>query len=661
MPLISLSHVSMHHGGPLLFEDVTLNVEKGAKIGIIGANGTGKSTLLNIMAGVLEPTAGQVTRQRGVRIGFQEQELRYDPDATIIQEMKKVFTPDLARAERLADLEHKLADTQDQDQLDRILKEYEMLRQEHDAAGGYSVERRIESVLSSLGLDSGVWGQKIASFSGGERNIIALARIVLSRPDVILLDEPSNHLDLDGIEWFIRFIRSIDAAVVMVSHDRHLLDATVDTIWELRSRRFTEWTGNYTDFEQAREKALALQERMYKFQQRTIARLQFQARRLMDMANAYDDPGQARRAKIMLRRIEEMEKVEKPTDGKRLFHASLKGAQRHGRIALSIKDFGYTFSGGNGAERTLFDHADLDIEFGERVALVGRNGSGKSTLFKEILTRADWLNPQLRIGKAVKIGDYNQLHAVLDTSSSLIDWCALETGLSYKAAADLLHRFLFSREDLDRPISTLSGGEKSRLQIARLVHAKANLLMLDEPTNHLDIDACEQLEEVLTEYDGTLLIISHDRSFLERLVNRVVEIDQGKLHSFEGTFSEWMKQRPSSGRSRALQMHSQREAGEQRKALAAVEREKIKTRQREERQIQSRLKKIEMEIAKLEADKHAMESEIEVLYSNPSPNENERQKALDLNQSLKDLAARLENLYAQWESNEHALNPRNGT
>ncbi|MBP9891271.1 MAG: ABC-F family ATP-binding cassette domain-containing protein [Planctomycetes bacterium] len=679
MALVALSHVIKHFGGATLLNDITLDIEPGMKVGIIGQNGTGKSTLLKIIAGALEPTDGAVFRQRGLTLAYQAQELSYTPGSTVFEEMRRVFAADVAREARLAELEHELAKGRGN------LAEYERLQHEHHAANAYDLDRRIEAVLSGLGLPEAAFNQRIDSFSGGERNIIGLARIVLTRPQVMLLDEPSNHLDMDGIEWFIDFVRKSEASMVMVSHNRHMLDACVSEIWDLRSRKITRWAGNYSDYVRQKEEADALQERHYHAQQRMIKRLEFQARRLKDMAKAYDDPGQAKRAKALESRIEQMEKVEKVDRNENRFRASFGGGDRHGRIALSIRDFSFAFSemgsgsaqsavpdpispgekgtgtiSANSAEiepvpqRVIFSHANLDIEYGDRVALVGPNGSGKTTLFREILRYASWENETLRLGKSAKLGDYSQLHDVLDHSASLINWMCAATGLIFQPASELLHRFLFKREDLERPISTLSGGEKSRLQLARLVHAKVNFLMLDEPTNHLDIQACEQLEEMLEEFDGTLLIISHDRYFLDKLVTRVVEVRDQKLEMFDGKFAAWWETRHKEAVERkrgALQLHSQKGAAEQGKTAGAIERDEKKARQRELHRMRTQLRSLEEKIAKLETKQIELSKQLEAAFTGGGAPE-----ALVLSRDFEALNAEIKGLYAQWENLAAAVN-----
>jgi ATP-binding cassette subfamily F protein 3 len=495
-------------------------------------------------------------------------------------------------------------------------------------------------MLSSLGLAERTWHRKVDEFSGGERNVIGLARVLLSEPDVMLLDEPSNHLDMEGVEWFIDFLRRSSAAVVMVSHNRHLLDVTTREIWEMRRRDVKRWTGNYGDFVRQKAEALALQERQYKTQQRLISRIEFQARRLMDMANAYDDPAQAKRAKAMLKRIDRMDKVERPDRAEQRFHASLAGGTRHGRIALQIKNFDFAYG-----ERTLFDRAELEVEYGDRVCLVGPNGSGKTTLFKAILEEGSWEHPVLRVGKSVHVGEYSQLHDVLDADATLQEWTSRVTGLSYTPAADLLHRFLFKRDDLDRRIDTLSGGEKSRLQLARLVHEKVNFLLLDEPTNHLDIQACEQFEEMLQEFEGTLFVISHDRYFLDKLVNRVVEVQDRKLIYHRTTFAKWWQDKVAARRRRRRGALEDRAAVDPGKEQARREFEERRTRRRELDRMRSRLRVIEERIATLETRQEELKHRLEEVYSAGSHDKRAESLSRDFDSVRGEIAA----LYREWE------------
>ena len=646
MPLLSLSHVSKAFDATPLFEDVTVDIEPGRKIGLVGRNGTGKSTLLKIMAQRLEVDDGQVFRQRELRLGFQEQELETPPGRTVIDEMRQVFAEELDREARMRQLEERMAEVGDEAEQERLLGEYQRLSDAAQSFGPLTAEQRIERTLTGLGLPTSAWDHELSTFSGGERNLISLARVLLGAPDLLLLDEPSNHLDMDGLEWFIRFMRSTPAAVVMVSHNRHLLDTVVDEIWELSSRKVRVWTGSYGDFERRKAEEQVLQERQYRNQQRLIRRLEFQARRLRDMARAYDDPGQAKRARSMLKRIEQMDLVEAPEKEEGVFKANLKGAPRHGALALEVKDFSFAFG-----ERVLFDQADLEISFGDRVCIVGANGSGKSTFIKALLEEGSWENPKIRIGKAVKLGNYDQFRDELgDARMTLIEWLMGVTTMDYQPATELLHRFRFTRDDLDRPVGSLSGGERSRLQLARLVQEKANFLILDEPTNHLDIRSCEVLEEMLEDFEGTLLVISHDRYFLDRLVNTVVEIDGAKLRRHRGSFAEWWEERSkrrTEGPGGALRLHSQAAAASDAAPREDHSRrkEERKAKQREERRLKREVERLESRILELESEIGELEARLEGAFAPGADHAVGR----EISASLESKRGELEVAMADWE------------
>ncbi len=639
MSLVAAADVAIHFAGPLVLDGVNLKLERGRRIGLIGRNGSGKSTLLKLLGGLLEPTRGKVLRDKSTSIGYQEQELSFEPGTTVLQHMRAAFAEVEARQRRLAELGDELAERPDDT---RLLAEYERLQSAQEAGGVYDVDRRIEKTLRSLGLPERTWRQPLDGFSGGERNVIGLARVLLQRPDVMLLDEPTNHLDLDGIAWFEDFVRHADAAVLMVSHNRHVLDTCVHEIWEIQHGKLTRWAGNYSQFRKLKAEALALQLRQYKAQQKTVERLEFQARRLRDMANAYDDPGQAKKAKAMMRRAERMKQVDKPVEDTRRFAAGLAGGARHGRIALTVNDFSFAHG-----DRALFDGASLEVEYGDRVCLVGPNGSGKTTLLRQVLEHGSWENPTLRLGKSVKVGEYRQLHDALEAGQSLRDWAMRATGLRRTEAGKLLHRFLFTHDDLDRPIHTLSGGEKSRLQLARLVHGQVNFLVLDEPTNHLDLEACEQLEGMLAEFEGTLLVVSHDRWFLEKLIDRVVELKDKNLVDHRCGFGEWWRRKREAQepkRKGALEERGRGTSADEKRARRE-EYEARKERQREEGRRQSRAKKIEATIATLEKEQGALKETMAALYA-----EDKHDEAATAHARFEKLKAELGGLYEEWES-----------
>lgn len=646
MALVALDRVSMHYGGPVLLDQVSLEVGPGARVGVIGPNGCGKSTLLRILAGELEPAAGTVLRERGARVAMQAQEPQGTrAELSVFEEMRVVFAQAQEREGRLRRIEERLAVAGEPAERDALLADYARVEREHHSDGGYDVDRRIATMLSALGVPEASWTRPFASFSGGERSVLGLARVLLAEPDVLLLDEPSNHLDMEGVEWFIEFLAECAGAVVMVSHNRHLLDASVDVVWEVGGGRVVPWTGSYADYVRQKEEARALQERQYEVQQRLVRRIEFQARRMKDMANAYDDPGQARRARSMLKRLERLETVERPDAGPRRFHVHLKGTGAEGRLALAVRDL--TLVRG---ERTLLEGATLEIEQGERVALVGPNGSGKTSLLNAVLAEGAWENPVLRLGKSVKAAAYRQFHDDLDPALSLEEWLWRKTRWDHREVAALLHRFLFTRDDLARAVGTLSGGEKSRLQLAWLAAQQVNFLILDEPTNHLDIPACETLEEMLEEYDGTLLVVSHDRYFLDRLVTRVVEVADRRLRSHPMGFTEWWRKKREAGgrRRRALADHAgapPAPAGDRPEAADP------KGLGRVQRKHRTRLQALERDISRWEARQAEASQGLEAAAGERF----DRERLERLQADFETARARLADLYREWEDVAAAL------
>ncbi len=648
MSLITLGDLTKSFDGSPLLDGVSASIAPRKKIGLVGRNGCGKSTLLRIVAGRISADGGVVHRARNLRIGFQEQELEAPPDRTLIQEMREVFREDFERRRRLRELEHKLADASLAEEHDRILLRYQELTDQEAAEGVGDPERLIRQTLLGLGLPEEVWDQPLHRFSGGERNLLAMARVILGRPDLFLLDEPTNHLDMEGIDWFISFIRRCPSAALIVSHDRHLLDLVADEIWELKRGRLTVYAGNYSDYERKKAEDEALRQRQWRNQQKLIRRLEFQARRLRDMARAYDDPGQAKRARSMLSRIARMELVAAPEHDDSPFAASLANAPRHGDLALRIENFSHAYG-----DRVLFDSASLEINFGERVCLVGPNGSGKSTLMDAILREGAWDNPRIRVGKSVKLGRYEQLHdRAIRPGATLLDWLMGVTHLDKTPASNLAHRFRFSRDDLEREVQTLSGGEKSRLQLARLVHEGANFILLDEPTNHLDIPSAEKLEEMLDEFTGTLLVISHDRYFLDRLANVVVEVKDTRLVRHHVTFAEWWQNRkgaPKEGPGGALRLRISRESGasptEEREARRK-DREERKARRKEERRLRRRVEELEALTHRLEQEIKDLEQALARHWTENSSHE----EGLRLDQALTQRRAELEQALTSWEA-----------
>src|SRR5829696_6531157 len=533
MKVIIARDIVKYHGGDLkVLSGASLAVEEGEKIGLVGRNGAGKTTLLEILAGSSEADSGSVERVGGARVGVTSQSLYAGERGRISveQEIISAFEPLMRRERELEELEARLAE----DHSSSLLERYGKLQGEFERDGGYDYRARAASTLSGLGFAPEDWKRPVGSFSGGEQSRIALARLLLEEPDLVLLDEPTNHLDLKAIEWLENFVKGAKSAVLVVSHDRHFLDAVAGSILELEGGKLTRYPGNYTKYvaekkahgEQLARKAKANLERREQLE-RFIEKNRAKATK-------------AKQAKSKQKLLDRMEKVEGPSGANKNMKLDLGDASRAGRVVLEMEDVRYAHED---ADEPLLEELDLVVERGERVALLGPNGTGKSTVMR--LATGE-LSPQrgiVRLGHHVAPAYQDQQLARLDDRKTVLEETMDATGLKAPEARDLLGAFLFSGEDVFKKVSSLSGGERNRLSLAELVVSGANLLLLDEPTNNLDIPAREALEEALLEYRGTMFFISHDRYLLRKLATRVVDLEGRKLTNYLGGYDYYRSHR----------------------------------------------------------------------------------------------------------------------
>src|SRR5215211_4855948 len=533
MKVIVASDLVKYHGGDLrVLSGATLSVEAGEKIGLVGRNGAGKTTLLDILAGNSEPDSGSVERPGGAKVGMTAQKLYVGERGALSleEEIVSAFEPLIAREKELEELGSRLSE----DPSAALLERYGRLQGEFERDGGYDYRARAASTLSSLGFAPEDWKRPVGSFSGGEQSRIALARLLLEEPDLILLDEPTNHLDLRAIEWLENFVKGAKSAVLVVSHDRYFLDATVGSILELEDGELVRYVGNYSKYaaekkarsEQLARKAKANAERRAQLE-RFIERNRAKARK-------------ASQAKSKQKLLSRMEKIEAPKGDAKSMKLDLGDASRAGRVVLEMQDVRYAHED---SDEPLLEGLDLVVERGERVALLGPNGTGKTTIMR---LGAGELSPQrgsVRLGHNVVPAYQDQQIARLDDNKTVLQEAMDATGLKAPEARDLLGAFLFSGEDVFKRVAALSGGERNRLSLAEIVVSGANLLLLDEPTNNLDIPALEALEEALLEYRGTMFFISHDRYFLRKLATRVVELEDRKLTNYLGGYDYYRSHR----------------------------------------------------------------------------------------------------------------------
>jgi len=521
-----------------ILQGLSFKVMQGEKVGLVGENGCGKSTLLKLIAGLEAPSGGVLTRPGNPTVGYLAQELQYTQGNTVQQELLEVFAPLRALEKKIEGLQQELAAPGlDIVQQQKLLDQYGHLADQFEREGGYTYAHRIDTVLTGLGL-APRRDQQVEGLSGGEKNVLALARLLLQEPEILLLDEPANHLDLEGLEWLETFLGAYPRTLLLVSHNRHLLDQVVTRVLEIEDTRLSLYLGNYTAYRAQKQQRLLEQQAAYQDQQKEIRRLEEMIARFERWGSMTDDPRHARRARNKQRQIDRMEKIERPQLERERIDPRFSASRKGGRIALEIKGYSRALGG-----RPLFEAADLHISYGERVGLFGPNGCGKTTLFRDIAAQGAWDHPVLRLGPQVKLGYYAQQHETLNPALTVMEQMLEQRGLTRDRAFQLLLRFLFGWQELDQKVATLSGGQKSRLQLARLMAAQVNFLLLDEPTNHLDIFSCEKVEEALEAFEGTVLVISHDRYFLDRIVGRIAEVRDLKLMDHPGTFAEYWERR----------------------------------------------------------------------------------------------------------------------
>jgi len=510
-------------------------------VGLIGANGAGKSSLLKLIAGELTPDGGSITRAKGLTIGYLQQDPALDPDKTALEEALSASTELHALEKDLLTIEHKLSDPavySNTKALERILEMQQRLLERYEELGGLNYEKRVRETLRGLGLDEADFGNKVANLSGGQKKLVGLAKLLITKPKLLLLDEPDNHLDLEGKVFLEHTINDYHGAVVIVSHDRYLLDHVVNEIAELEAGCITTWPGTYSEFAFEKQMRLARQQQLYDIQQREIKRLQTAAKQLLVWGRQYDNEDLVRRGKNILGRIERMDKLDRPVLEPKRMDLQLNGWRGSNKV-LEIKGLAKTFH----PAETLFTDFDLLIRHGERVGVVGPNGAGKSVLLKMILGEVPIDRGEIIIGPSVSIGYYAQQHETLDRDQTLIDLIRHAKECSEGAAVAFLLKFLFTYEQCRQRVGDLSGGERSRLQLALLMLSSANCLLLDEPTNNLDIASAEVLENALQSFEGTVLCVSHDRYFLDRIANRIVELDGGRLTDYLGGYSDYAEKK----------------------------------------------------------------------------------------------------------------------
>jgi ATP-binding cassette, subfamily F, member 3 len=531
--LVQAAEVDYAHGGNQIFNNVNFEVRDGDRLALIGENGAGKSTLFRLMARELQPHAGAVTHKRNLTIGYLSQHSTIDPDLTVHDAVALAAGDASALDAQLRDLEQQMTEPLDDDELTRVLEEYSVALERMESATGGDVEGRMEKILLGLGMPIERWSTPVGRLSGGEKKLVALAQFLIEEPDLLLLDEPDNHLDESGKAWLEEYLRARRGSVAIISHDRYFIDRVANRIFELEDGRITGYPGNYSAYLTEKRARLERDEALYELKQREIKKLKASAEQLTEWAR--QNPKFAARAGNRRRILEiEQEKLDKtptPILDRRRIGVDFS-AERGSSLVLDIKGLAKSYG-----QREVFQPFDLTLMHGERVGIVGPNGAGKTTLFKLIMGREQPTSGSLRIGPTINVGYYAQEQETLDPNLTPLELVRKTKAMTEQGAISFLVGLLLDRNDALNKIGNLSGGERARLQLAVLILQGANFLLLDEPTNNLDIPSIEVLEAALQDFRGSILTISHDRYFLDTICERTIELDNGVVRDYPGGFS----------------------------------------------------------------------------------------------------------------------------
>jgi len=529
--MLRLEHISKIYPTGEVLKDVNWEVKPGDRIGLVGVNGAGKSTQLKIIAGEIEPTAGEVIRPASLHIAYLTQEFEVDPRRTVREEFWTVFTEANQVQHNLAQVQREM-ETADPDQLDRLIHKLDKLQRQFEALDGYSLEAQIEKILPEMGFAPEDGDRLVSAFSGGWQMRMSLGKILLQNPDILLLDEPTNHIDLETIEWLESYLKGLKTPMVIVSHDREFLDRLCTQIVETERGVSTTYLGNYSAYLQQKAEMQNAQMSAYEHQQKDLEKQQAYIERFRASAT------RSTQAKSREKQLEKVERIEAPTGSLKSLHFRFPPAPRSGREVVNIKDLVHTYD-----DKILFLGAELLVERGDRIAFLGPNGSGKSTLLHLMMGMENATEGMVELGKHNVIPGYfeqNQAEA-LELSKTVMETIHDEVpDWKNEEVRTLLGRFLFSGETVFKKVAALSGGEKARLALAKMLLRPANLLLLDEPTNHLDIPAKEMLEEALQHYDGTVIIVSHDRYFISQVATKIVEIRDGEFRTYLGDYHYYL-------------------------------------------------------------------------------------------------------------------------
>ena len=634
MIILSAQHIAKSFGVNAVLRDVSLTVQQGDRIGLVGVNGCGKSTLMRILVGLDAQDGGEISLVRGLRVGYLAQQNMVTSGETVWNELQKVYEQVFAMEKKLRELEDEMAHAHtDAQRFAQLSADYDRLTQRFEEADGYSWKSMVSGVLNGLGFKPAQYDQCVDSLSGGEQTRLCLARLLLQKPDLLLLDEPTNHLDMETLQWLENYLAAYKGSVLVISHDRYFLDHVCTGIVEILMGSSEQYNGNYTRYIAQRQERFESRMRAYEIQQKEIERQQA----IIARYRMFNREKSIRAAESREKALDRMEKLEKPVD-ERAIRFSFEARRRTGEDVLQLTEISKSFG-----EKHLFHDLTLRVRAGDRVALIGPNGVGKSTLIKIIVGEEQPDTGFIRYGSNVDIGYYDQHQSTLHADKTALDeiWDRFPQ-MEQSNVRGALGMFLFTGDDVFKPIHTLSGGEKGRVALTALMLRKDNLLLLDEPTNHLDMDSREVLEDALTDFGGTIITVSHDRYFINRIANRIIEMQPDGVTEYIGNYDDYIERK-----NRPVAVEA--EAGKTKTEL-----EKEKRREKLSRQALRQLKIRAQEAEKAVGVKEAEIAELEAQMADPSLY-SDAQKSADVQRAYQKAQQALQTLYEQWEAAEAAL------
>ena len=627
MIILQANKIERSFAGEVLFDNINLQVDERDRIALVGKNGAGKSTLLKILVGEEEPTSGEINKKKDISLSYLAQDSRFESENTIYDEMLYVFD-DLRRTEKqLRQMELEMGEKSGED-LDKLMSDYDRLSENFRQAGGFTYEADIRAILNGFKFDESMWQMKIAELSGGQNTRLALAKMLLEKPNLLVLDEPTNHLDIETIAWLENYLVNYSGALIIVSHDRYFLDKVATITLDLTKHSLDRYVGNYSRFVELKEQKLATEAKNYEKQQKEIAALEDFVNRNLVRAST------TKRAQSRRKQLEKMERLDKPEAGKKAANMTFQSEKTSGNVVLTVENVAIGYDG-----EALSEPINLDLRKMNAVAIVGPNGIGKSTFIKSIVDQIPFIKGEKRFGANVEIGYYDQTQSKLTPSNTVLD----ELWNDFKLTPEVeirnrLGAFLFSGDDVKKSVGMLSGGEKARLLLAKLSMENNNFLILDEPTNHLDIDSKEVLENALIDFDGTLLFVSHDRYFINRVATHVLELSENGSTLYLGDYDYYVEKKAEVEMSQTEETSTSNQAKE---ASPVNDYQAQKESQKEVRKLMRQIESLEAEIEELESQSQAISEQM--------LETNDAEKLMELQAELDKISHRQEEAMLEWE------------